>query len=477
MIRVLSNAQMRRADEYTISELNIPSETLMRRAGLAIADEVQKSAKERGVNDVLVVCGSGNNGGDGYVCAERLLKLGLNVNVYAAGGRLSPDCEREKQRYTGGYSQHICGAIIVDCLFGTGLCRPVTGEYADIINAINDSGAYVISADIPSGINGDNGQITGVAVKADKTVTIAEYKTGCFFGDGIDYSGKIVKADIGITCPEDNYAVICADEDIKKFYPERRRNTHKGTYGCANLVAGSEKYPGAAALGAAACLKSGCGYTKLTTADSVKYALVATLPQVIFCNEPDLNANAVAIGSGSGVSQKLYELISNLLQSYEGTLIIDADGLNCLAGYGCEILKNAKPSVILTPHIKEFSRLTGLSVRQILSDPVGEARRFASEYGVTVALKNAVSVITDGKKTVLNAAGSTALAKGGSGDMLAGFMCGTAARGIDPFNAAVCAAYTLGKSAEIAAQNKTAYCATAQDILNCIFLAIKGLTV
>lgn len=476
MIRVLNNAQMRRADEYTVNELKISSRTLMRRAGLAIAGEVQKSANELCVNSVLVVCGPGNNGGDGYVCAEQLLELGYNVKVYAADGKLSPDCEREKAHYKGGYSQHICGDIIVDCLFGTGLCRPVCGNYAGIVNGINGSGAFVISADIPSGLNGDNGKVLGVAVKAYKTVAVAEYKSGFFLGDGMDYCGEIVKADIGITCPDNDYAVFYADSDIKNFYPERRRNSHKGTYGCANLVAGSEKYTGAAALCAAACLKSGCGYTKLTSAECVKYALTASLPQVIFNRQPDFTANAIAIGCGSGVSRELYNLIDNALKNYGGTLVIDADGLNSLSEYDCGILKNAKCSVILTPHIKEFSRLTGLTTEQILQNPVAEAQRFACEYGVTMLLKNAASIITDGKKTVFNVTGSTALAKGGSGDMLAGFMCGTVARGVAPFDAAVCAAYTFGKAAEIAAADKTDYCATAEDILNCLHLAIKSLT-
>ena len=148
--RALSNAQMRAADEYTIVKLGVPSEVLMRRAGLALADEVEAATKKLKTGKVLVVCGTGNNGGDGYVCAQELINRGICAEVYAAEGELSIDCAREKERYKGDYSRHICGAIIVDCLFGTGLSRKVTGVFSEIIEKINSTGAYVISADIPS---------------------------------------------------------------------------------------------------------------------------------------------------------------------------------------------------------------------------------------------------------------------------------------------------------------------------------------
>ncbi len=476
MEKVLTNSQMRAADEYTINTLKIPSETLMRRAGESLAEEVEKVANLNGVKNILVLCGTGNNGGDGFVCAEKLIARGFAVKVYALEGSLSADCAREKQKYSGQYTQEISGGIIVDCIFGTGLTREVTGKYAEVIAKINASGAFVISADIPSGLSGDSGKILGCAVRADLTVAIAEYKAGHFLGDGTDLCGTLIKKDIGITCPDDGYAYIFNDCDIKPFYLKRKRNSNKGTYGSVNLIAGSSKYIGAAALAAEAALKSGCGYVKLITCNDVKYALAAKFPQVVFTGKEDLTSNLIAIGMGCGVSSELYNKIKYLLANYTGTLIIDADGLNTISKFGIDILINKSCRVILTPHPKEFSRLTNLSVEEILSDPLKNAKDFAKKYGVTLLLKGAASIITDGEKTVINAKGSTALAKAGSGDILSGYIGGCVARGLDPFDGVVCAAYTIGITAEEVSEQKTDYCATSKDIIKNIHRAVLRLT-
>lgn len=476
MEKVLTNSQMRAADEYTINKQGIPSRTLMRRAGEAIADEVLSALKRNGALSVLVVCGTGNNGGDGYVCAQKLTKKGVDVSVYAIGGKLSDDCDREKNNYTGKFTEKIEGGIIVDCIFGTGLSREITGLYAEIVNCINRASAFVVSADIPSGINGDNGIVMGCAVKADMTVAIAEYKLGMFLNDGIDYCGEIVKKDIGITVPEGNYTQLPSHRDISLFYPERRRNSHKGTYGSANIIAGSDCYIGAAALSTAAALKSGCGYVKLITSEKVKFAIAPVYPQAIYLDNIDLSSSAIAIGMGCGISVALYNKIKFILDRFNGTLIIDADGLNSLSEYGVEILKNSHCKVIITPHVKEFSRLTGISVTDILNNPLKIASEFSEKYGVIVLLKGAASIISDGKKNYIVKRGTTSLAKGGSGDMLSGYMCGTAARGTEAFDAAVCAAYTMGVAAEFASAENTDYCSTAEEVLKNLPNAVKSLT-
>lgn len=477
MIDILSVEQMRAADLYTINELKIPSQTLMHRAGLAITNVVSSYAEMvLNTKNVVVVCGTGNNGGDGYVCAEELKSRGYNVFVYAMEGNFSEDCARERSKYTGEYTESLKADVIVDCLFGTGLCRTVTGKYAEVIEKINQSGMYVISADVPSGLNGNNGLVEGCVVKADIVVAIAEYKTGYFLNDGLDYCKTIIKKDIGITCPPHNYAQMYEDCDIKNFYPKRRRNTHKGTYGTAQLVAGSERYIGAAALASGAALKSGCGYVKLKTCTQNRLALASRLPQIIYSEDIDYSAECIAVGCGCGVSEDLYNTIGKLLQLYEGTLIIDADGLNTISKYGINILKNKRCRLILTPHVKEFSRLSKQSVCEIISDPIAHAQSFAKKYGVTVLLKSAVSVLTDGERVVLCQRGNSALAKGGSGDILTGLICGTVARGVDGFNASAVASYTLGLAAEISAEEKTEYCVTSKDLIKNIHLAVRRLT-
>ncbi|MGN0817593.1 MAG: NAD(P)H-hydrate dehydratase, partial [Candidatus Coproplasma sp.] len=314
-----------------------------------------------------------------------------------------------------------------------------------------------------------------IAVKADLTVAVAEYKSGMVLGDGADYCGEVVKRDIGITA-EGNFAKAYADEDISAFFPERKRNSHKGVYGAANLIAGSERYKGAAALALSAALQSGCGYIKLTSDKGVRDALVNAYPQVIYLDSPDLSAQAIAVGSGCGTSEKLYGEVVNILNVYAGKLIIDADGLNSLAKYGVDALKEKNCQVLITPHVKEFARLTNLSVEQILRDPVGYAQKFAKEYGVTVLLKGSTTVICNGERTVFNLRGTTALSKGGSGDLLTGLICGSAARGLDLFDAAIASAYVLGSTAEDCSRERTDYCVTAKDLVKNFHKVIKRLT-
>ena len=271
-------------------------------------------------------------------------------------------------------------------------------------------------------------------------------------------------------------ASIIESRDVAKFYPKRKRNTSKGDYGSANIIAGCDRYIGAAALACAAALKSGCGYVKLTSTEKVKLALAGRYPQVIFLDECDLKSQAIAIGMGCGVSGELYEKIKFLTQNYSGTLIIDADGLNSIARFGLDVLNGCSCRIILTPHLKEFSRLTKKTIDVILKDPVKSAQDFAREYGVILLLKSAASIITDGDDTAINTSGTTALAKGGSGDMLSGHIAGSVARGLSPFDAVVCSAHTMGISAQISSEQKTDYCATAHDILNNLHLAVKYLT-
>ena len=282
--------------------------------------------------------------------------------------------------------------------------------------------------------------------------------------------------EVGISVPNDVSVEILDGKQIKNCYPKRARNSHKGTYGSCNIVAGSKKYAGAAVLSLKGALRSGCGYVKLTSSEYVKSLLVAKLPQVIYLDEPDLTSRAIVIGMGMGATQETYDAVKNLIKNYGGSLVIDADGLNALSEFGIDILKEKTCKVILTPHAKEFSRLTKLSVEDIINNPVKISQDFSKRYGVTLLLKGAASIICEGDRVALNTRGTTALSKGGSGDILSGFMCGCLARGLAPFDAVSCAAYTLGVAAEIASEEKTDYCATADDIIKNLHLSVKRLT-
>ncbi|MCD8286158.1 MAG: NAD(P)H-hydrate dehydratase [Clostridia bacterium] len=478
MIQLFSNEQMRSADTHTIRNFGISSEKLMKRAGTAIADEAQRVLEEKDLKSVLVVCGTGNNAGDGYVCATELLRRGIQCSVYQLEGRFSQDLEREWTRYTGAFASKIQsqGDIIIDCIFGTGLSRPVEGTFAQAVQDINSCGAYVISADIPSGISGDSGLVLGCAVRADLTVTIQEYKAGQFLADGPEYCGRIVRRDIGIKSNIIRDTVsLYEPQDIKAFFPPRRRNSHKGTYGTACLVVGSDKYLGAAALATAGALRSGCGYTKVVTTKAVREAIAGQLPQAIYMDDIDSKATSILVGCGCGVSKDLYAIICSLLATYTGTLIIDADGLNTLAEYGIAPLPEASCQVVLTPHIKEFSRISGKAVEDILANPVQAAKALAGMYGCTVLLKSSSSIITDGTRAAINGTGNSALSKGGSGDMLAGFIAGSVARGLNAYDACVASSYIMGKAAEIASEHWTEYCVTSKDVEMAIPQAIQSL--
>lgn len=474
-----SNQQMRRFDEAAIGA-GTPSGTLMERAGAALARAVSEAMARLGGGDALFVCGGGNNGGDGFVAARILQGAGEDVAVLCLAKKFSPDCAAVREKYRGELLGRIPRrryAVVVDCLFGTGLARPVEGESAALVSFINGSGAYVIACDLPSGLT--EGGIAGeVCVRADETVTMGQMKSALLLSDGADFAGNISVAEIGIPAAEEG-AEVWEDADVKKFFPKRLSNSHKGSYGAACILAG-EAYSGAAFLAAGACLKSGTGYTKLCVSGGLYPHAIGKLPAAVLREYKALDgdilaADAIAVGMGSGVSERLYVHIAELLTNYTGTLILDADALNTISAYGTELLSKHACRVVLTPHPKEFSRLVERPVKEVLAAPVGMAKSFAEHYRLTVLLKNNRSVITDGTRVAVNPTGSPALAKGGSGDVLSGLLVGTCARGVAPFEAACVASYLLGRAGEIAAREMGEYAPDPTDVIACIAKAQQSL--
>ncbi len=501
---LLTNAEMREADGYTMRET--PSLTLMERAGIALADEVDFLKK---TGEILVVCGGGNNGGDGFVCARILKERGREVTLVCYAEKYSTDCGENKRRW-----QAVGGeiyteipkkeyAVIVDCLYGTGFHGSLQERDAQTVErmcVIRKEGAKVLSADIPSGVNGDNGRVQGLAVRADVTLCIGEVKMGAVLNDGIDYVGKIKRADIGIALPKPSYSLWIDGEEVSKLLPRRRRNSHKGSYGKAAIVAGSEEYTGAAYLSMAAgraalaCLRSGAGYTALFLPKALLPAFVLKMPEALLKKTNDggryafneenmrelLGYSSVAFGMGMGVSKEVFQGARWLLANFTGKLILDADGLNSLAKYGENTLPslfaNKKCEVVLTPHIKEFSRLSGRSVEEILKGGVAIAKEYASANGVIVLLKNAVSVITDGERVFVNTSGNAGQAKGGSGDVLSGVLAGLTAGGAPLLHATIVGAYLTGKAAEIAVKEVGEYSLLASDVLENLGKAFLSLT-
>ncbi len=478
-------SQMRAADEAVKS--GTPVSVLMERAGAALSLAVKGAAERLHLSDVLFVCGGGNNGGDGFVAAELLRKEGLEVQVLCLAEKFSLACLAAKEAFQG---EVFCRMprrrypLLVDCVLGTGISRAAEGEALALIRFLNASGGYIVSCDVPSGL-GFGGIAAGEAVRADETVCMGALKAELLLSDGADLAGNITVADIGI--PVSGGAEVWEEADVKAFFPHRRSHSNKGDYGSVAILA-TCNILGAPLLSAGAALRSGAGYTEFYMASSSvpcedgarlsafqmsdelhRVLVAAKYPTCLFSfydGEP-IFTQAVAFGMGAGISSAVRDTLGELLGTYEnGTLVLDADALNTISAYKMhDILKTKKCALVVTPHIKEFSRLTGKPIAEILADPISAAKAFAKEYGAVVVLKNNRTVITDGERVAINPTGSAALAKGGSGDALAGFLAGTCARGVPPFEAAVVSCYCLGKAGELASARYGEYASNAEDVI------------
>ena len=473
-----SFAQVRAADALEI-EKGTPASVLMQRAGEALASHASRVLKERAVGEVLFVCGGGNNGRDGFVAARILMERGVDAAVLCPSEKFSEECARAKAKFRGevfGRMPRRFYPVVVDCILGTGISRAPEGSAEDLIHFVNSSGAYVIACDLPSGLS-ENGIALGACVRADETVCMGALKNALLMADGADLAGRVSVAEIGIHA--EGGAEIWENGDVKALFPPRKSHSNKGNYGTAAIVGGTAGV-GAAFLAAGACLKSGCGYTKLFLPQEIYPLAIGKLNACILrefhkIDEEIIKADVVALGMGFGSGKPIYEYIALLLRRYEGVLVLDADALTSLGAFGVDILKKKTCKIVMTPHPKEFARLVQKPLDEVLQNAVALAESFAVEYGVTVAFKNNRTVITDGARTAINLTGSPALAKGGSGDVLAGFLAGTCARGVPLFEGALAASYLLGRAGELVSEALGEYSPDATEIIGYLPQAIKTL--
>lgn len=490
MKKVISASSAAIADKKAI-ENGIPSARLMALAAEGLCNNTPKAGK------VAVVCGAGNNGGDGYALAALFAERFESITVISVVPPRTEDAVYYRGVCAGkGVSviEYVEGALcgydtVVDCIFGVGLSRRPQGIYESVINEINSRGAYVVSADIPSGLYADSG-IAELAVKADVTVTFAECKTGVLLNDGCDFSGSIVVHGIG-TEP-DAVAFLAESADFSQVLRPRKRNCNKGTYGYVSILGGCREYAGAVKLSnlALSALKCGCGVARLCVPESAERAVSPYILESTLCLVPDdegamlydetaidkclAGTVAAAVGMGWGSGEHNERILSYILQNYKGKLIIDADALNALSRMGCEALRSAGADVVITPHPGEFSRLTGKSVGEILQDPIGTATAFAKEYGVTVLLKGCTTVITDGKETLLSNTGCAGMATAGSGDVLSGVLCGLFGHSAESaLVTAACGAYLSGLAAQTAQSKCNDISMTASSTVACLADAVN----
>ena len=428
-----------------------------------ICDNIEVKNKK-----IAVVCGNGNNGGDGFVIADNLQNAGAYVTVILPLGQ--PVTDSAKHYYSRLSDIHITDVIngeydiIIDALFGIGLNRAVSDQIVSLIDEINARDAYRVAVDIPSGIECDTGNILGRCVNADLTVTFIAYKPCFMLPPATDYTGKVVVADIGVAPCGYIYKTI-----EKPDLPIRKRNSHKGTFGTAVLFCGSYGMAGAAILSAKACLKSGVGIAKCVIPKSIYGILTCAVPEAVciiagqtlrgtFKGNTDImrpldKATALLVGCGMGNNKSTARLVKRLLEKTKVPTVIDADGINALV-VNINVLKKTNAPIILTPHPAEMARLCGKTVREVEQNRVETAKNFAKEYNCIVALKGANTLIaTPDGKVYFNTCGNTGLATGGSGDVLAGITVSYLAQGLKPLDAVKAAVFNHSNTADIVAKS------------------------
>lgn len=487
---IVTSEEMKRADAYTMNTIGIPSLVLMERAALKTVEALH--TEQFCLDKVLVVCGVGNNGGDGMAVARLLFLEGVDVTACVVGNREKASDQAAQQLHIlefygvpmtedltdRGYT------TLVDALFGVGLSRDVGGVYADAVAAINAMQARVLAVDIASGVHSDTGQIMGCAVQADASVAFAFAKAGQLLYPGTQNTGKLLVADIGIT--EASFAGelpemrLTENEDIWK-YLKRRTRSNKGTYGKVLVIAGRKGVSGAAYFSASAAYHTGCGLVKIYTEESNRQILQTLVPEAMVEERELLSsgyprlleslswADAVVLGPGIGTDLSSRQLLETVLAHYQGPLVLDADALTLLAGFPENVLGNRAASCVLTPHPGEMARLLHTTVGEITADIPGAARKAARKFQAVCVMKDArtVTAAPDGQ-TWINNAGSSALATGGSGDVLTGIIAALLAKGAPAFDGAAAAVRLHALTGEASAAENGVRGTLAGDLLGYI---------
>ena len=511
-MRLLTSAEMREIDNHTIEVLGIPGIVLMENAARGVCEVIYD--RVRG-SSALVVCGKGNNGGDGLAVARNLYNMGYDVEVIltAPVEELKGDAKKNAEILSAlPVPVHVVDSteklfelytfakecdFIVDGLFGTGLSKPLSGFYAELVDFINRLNKTVISIDIPSGLSADTGQVIGPHVKADYTVTFAFPKVAHVMPPACYSVGEVFVVDISI--PEDVPNLLGPDrflltvDEVAFTYPIREIMSHKYTYGHVAVIGGSKGKTGAPVMAAQAALRSGAGLVTTIVPSSLNEIFENKLTEVMtipveddgkgFLGIDSLEEllsvvekgkfSSVVLGPGLGNSPETYELVREFVKECKLPMVIDADGINGLSE-SPEILKLKEEPVILTPHIGEFSRISGLSKEEILKDLTKVASDFSVHFGVTLVLKSGRTVIsTPSGKTYVNVIGNPGMATAGTGDVLAGVVGALVGMGIESEDSAKFGVYLHSLAGDIASKELSQESLVATDLINYLPRAVQ----
>lgn len=490
-MRLATAQEIRNIDRRAIREFGIPGPVLMENAASALASEMERFFSGLEGVKVGILCGRGNNGGDGLALARRLRVRGVPVRValLAPFAALSGEAKLNLAilRRTDVEIRQNAGApaladvidwadILVDAMLGVGLGSPLKGAYARAVELMNSAGRPVVAVDIPTGIDADRGSIMGSAVRADLTVTMALPKRGLYLYPGASHAGEVRVADLGMpteAIDRERIPVGLLDSPTAACIPHgRKRDAHKGDLGHVLVVAGSLGKAGAAVMAVRGALRGGCG---LVTA-AVPLSLVPVVQQQVAeamclpaaenvdgslgmgCEEELVRASrtvdAVVIGPGLTTHPETVQAVRNLMQRITVPVVLDADGINAVAGEP-GILKRAKCPVVITPHPGEMARLLGTTAAEVQQDRIGVARNLARNSGVTVVLKGAGTVVaTPDDMAFVNTTGNPGMATGGTGDVLAGLIGSLLAQGYGPADAACLGVHVHGIAGDLAAEEK-----------------------
>jgi hydroxyethylthiazole kinase-like uncharacterized protein yjeF len=510
-MRLVTNKEMHAIDTWAIKKLGIPGPVLMENAGQGCVNVLEDYFDLDDLR-VLIVCGKGNNGGDGLVIARHLQNRGAHVKTILLGkGRQIKKDARLNYNLAKKAGIEIIESVnmttirrhydafrpdvIIDAIFGTGFAGKPQGIYGSIIEFINRSDSFILAVDIPSGVHGDTGMFDTACVIADVTATMCLPKRGHYLYPGREFCGDLYIVDIGVPYNKisEGFPHILEFDTIHSLLPYRPPDGHKGTFGNVLIIAGARGFSGAAAMAATAALKTGAGYVHLAAPHGILNALESKLlevvkvpleqtaqetigPRALGTIMPHLTtADAIIIGPGLTTHPETAEFIYSLLPFLDKPMIIDADALNIISQRPA-CIKQIHAPCIFTPHPGELSRLTGRSARSINETRIDLAPRLAAQWKKTIVLKGAPTVIaTHNGSSFVNPTGNNGLASAGSGDVLVGMIGGFMAQRCSPVEAALLGVFLHGLSADLAVEDKNDYSLMAGDLIDFIPEAINYL--
>jgi NAD(P)H-hydrate epimerase len=515
-MRILTAAQMREADRYTIEEIGIPSLVLMESAGRQVVAALEAACASSLEGRVAVLCGRGNNGGDGFVIARTLMQRGVDAAVFVIGaladvrgdartnleilGRLGVTVVEiaDEQSWNLHFSEIAQCTVIVDAILGTGLRAAVTGMLETVIADVNASDIPIVSVDLPSGMSGDAAQPPGVCIEASLTVTLTALKVPLVLPPGEAFAGDVVIADIGI--PEDvidgleGPRVELITSDLLRAVVEPRTvDSHKGDFGRLTIVGGSSGKTGAAHLAAMGALRSGAGLVTVATPWCCLPILASSSPAFMTAGLPDDGAEAlagsgvealleleqdvIACGPGLGRTQGVRDFVRGLLDRATVPLVLDADALVVLADDPGVLAGNDDRAVVITPHPGEMARLIGASAADVQANRLEVASDFAATHQVYVVLKGYRTVVaTPEGRTYINPTGNPGMATGGTGDVLTGMIAAWLAQLLDAEAACRLAVFLHGAAGDLAEVRQGQIAMTASDLIAELGHALQRLT-